>query len=140
MINQDKRNKRDDNRNRGGDIVIQQYEGGKDLYIDVTVVNPLCPTYIDAAQKPLGACKKRIDEKKTKYKNVIGNKWFEPMVVESLGGWSSNSYPIFKRIAERAAPRKNMTYSAALKDLSTKLSVSLQKSNGAMLSRRVAAP
>ena len=136
----DQKNQRREIKNRGGDIVIKKYEGGKDLYVDVTVVNPLCQTYIDDAQKPLGACKKRIEEKKTKYKNVIGGKWFEPMVVESLGGWSSNSYPIFKRIAQRSAPRKNITYSAALKDLSTKLSVSLQKSNGAMLSRRVLAP
>ena len=72
-------------RNRGGDLVIKCYEGGKDINIDVSVINPMAVSYVQLAREPLGAAKKRLDEKRRKYQNVIGNNWFEPMAVESFG-------------------------------------------------------
>ena len=125
------------NGNRAGDLVIYNYEGLKDLFVDVTVVNPLCPSYFQAAQKPLGACAARIGEKKNKYRNVVGNNWFEVCAIESFGGISPNAIPIFKCIALRSAPRKNISYAKALNELLYKINLSLQKSNGEMLARRM---
>ena len=131
------RNEVRDSQDRAGDLVILQYDNGCDLNADITVVNPRLKTYLPHAQSPLGACLKRIEEKRYKYRDIIGNQWFEPLVVETFGGWSSNSHPIFKRIAQRIAPRKNQTYGQALKYLATNLSFALQTANGEMLARRV---
>lgn len=128
------------NNKRMGDVVIQDYKNGRTLWIDVTVVNPVLPTYFEAAKKePFGACVKRQQEKRYKYRTDIeeNQKWFEPVVFETFGACSPNSHFIFKDISFAAATRKGSRYKDTLILLAKKLSFDIQKTNAEMLARRM---
>jgi hypothetical protein len=132
-----------ENNKRMGDVVIHDYKNGRTLWIDVSVVNPVAKTYFPHAKKEvLGACQKRIEEKRTKYRHDIaqGNKWFEPVVFDTFGACSRNSHFIFKEIAANVASRKGFSYSEALNKLARKLSMDVQTTNGQMLASRVLPP
>ena len=61
-------------------MVIKCYEGGREINIDVSVINPMADSYVQLASEPLGAA----------YHHDIGNNWFEPMAVESFGDNDDN--------------------------------------------------
>ena len=133
----------DEDNKRMGDVVIEGYKNGRTLWIDVSVVNSMAITYFPHAKKDvLGACLKRIDEKRTKYRYdiEIDNKWFEPVVFDTFGACSRNSHLIFKEIAANVTARKGIKYSDVLKKLARKMSLDLQTTNGQMLASRMLPP
>ena len=63
---------------------------------------------------------------------------FYPIVVESLGLWSSSSLEVLKDIARKITLTSGQTISKALTNLHERLSVCLWKYNGRMLLDRLA--
>jgi len=122
-----------------GDIFLPSWELNRDMYIDVTVTNPLCPSNLAQASRECGyAAQKAFLLKKVRYQEVVNANqlWFLPLAVESLGGWHPQAIPFFKSIARRLAQQKAIEISAAMRDLMTSLSVCLQKMNGRMMAER----
>ena len=69
---------------------------------------------------------------------VNRNPSFYPLVVESLGLWSSSSLEVLKDIARKTTLTSGQTISKALTNLHERLSVCLWKYNGRMLLDRLA--
>ena len=73
---------------RPGDIVLRNWQNGRDLYLDFSVISSLCPSYRNAASLKAGAAAAiRTDEKFVKYRALSSNIWVSPVSVEALGGW-----------------------------------------------------
>lgn len=123
-----------------GDIVIDCWINDTPLYIDVSIVNPVAPSYIRSAQVKEGAITRREIEKRTKYSEQINGpnaKLFQPVVCETFGGWKKESIMLFKLIAEKIAERKFTDVKTEFKILMTGLSFSLQKYNARMIKTRM---
>ena len=59
--------------------------------------------------------------------------FFQPLVVETFGGWDSDALAYLKKIARQAARRWGKNDALEIKNFFQKLSVSLQRSNAALL-------
>ena len=126
-----------------GDIVLLDYKRNKDLYLDITVVNSLCPTYLNAAAVSSGgAMAKRKQEKLIKYREVVEREGlaFLPLVVEILGGWDKQALLLFKEISRKLSEYLFMEPQVAIRRLMTGLSCILQKANAEMLVSRMYSP
>ena len=124
-----------DNREMPGVIFISDFDLLGDAYFDVSVINILCPSYLQKSSKgALCGSDIRYEEKKKKYPALGGQ--LKPLIVECTGGWNSFSFKYLKMIAELVASRKNQSVKKIMKTLLSSLSVSLQRQQGAMLVRR----
>ena len=73
-------------KSRPGDVLLREWRNGKPLFLDVSVVNPLCPTYVKGSLKNPGSARKaRVELKAKKYKELNIN--LTPMVVD-IGMWT----------------------------------------------------
>ena len=124
---------------RMGDIVLINWMESRDAYLDLPVVNSLCPSYLPKSIKQTGgAAEVRHQEKKKKYQDVIekNSVFFQPVIVETLGGWHESCVRLMKTFAERLANRNQTCPSLEEANLMTSLSIRLQKINGSMLASR----
>ena len=122
---------------RIGDIVLINYQHNKDLYVDFTVASTLAPSYINKSARAVGTTgRERYNMKMLKYARQINLVEFEPMVVESLGGWHEEGLKILARIARMKSTKENLDPKSGLARLMMRYSFLLQKMNGAMLAAR----
>ena len=59
--------------------------------------------------------------------------FFQPLVVETFGGWDKDATTYLKKIARQAARRWGKNDALEIKNFFQKLSVSLQRGNTALL-------
>ena len=124
---------------RPGDLVLLNWREGQDLYLDFSVASTLAPSYRAlSSRKGGGSAEERVKFKLNKYKDVVVK--FEPLVVESLGGWAESAIPLFKRFATRISEVEIIDPAKALARLLTSMSFRLQKLNGNMLAKRHCGP
>lgn len=129
---------------RMGDLVLREWVRGADLWIDVSVVGSLCPSYRNktinmrngVAGSPGAEILARVQEKNTKYAANRSRTHFQPLVVNTFGGWDSDAHKLFKKIAGKIAESKFTCVKMELKYLYQRLSCTLQKFNGTMLATR----
>jgi hypothetical protein len=62
---------------------------------------------------------------------------FEPLVVESIGGWNLEGIKLLKKIAARVAMESFFEEKTLLRDMMTSFSICLQKINTQMLLERI---
>jgi hypothetical protein len=108
-----------------GDIVLDCWVGNQSLYLDVSVVNRVAATYVNAAQIKTGAITKREEEKRLKYREFITGenaKLFQLIVCETFGGWKKESMMLFKRISEALAERNFTEPKVEMRKIMTELS------------------
>ena len=82
---------------RPADIMLPNFAGGKDLALDVTVVNSLQVALVEGAAKEPGfALQHRHREKWAKYGEACQAEGvqFEPLCVEVTGGWGQGEVTI----------------------------------------------
>ena len=124
-------------KDRMGDLVLRHWSNGRDLYLDFSVVSSLCGSYrSQAAKSPGGATSARVSEKMTKYSKQAQKVWFQPFVVETLGGWDVSAISLLKQFAARMAEHQFIDAKTSLQRLMTSLSICLQRYNGDMLATR----
>jgi len=125
---------------RMGDIVLFNWIECRDMFLDFSVINSLCPSYRSlSAKDPFSASNKRVSEKWDRYyKTVEDTKtMFTPVVVESLGGWHEDAVHLFKKFANSIANMKRSNEKDERNALMTSMSIRLQKMNGEMLALRM---
>ena len=132
-----------DNQSRPGDIFHPDFLRGRPAYFDLSaaVRNSLQQSFIVSSAITAGSAASAGEmEKDLRHQLNVESTGsiFYPLVVESLGLWSSSSLEVLKDIARKTTLTSGQTISKALTNLHERLSVCLWKNNGRMLLDRLA--
>ena len=116
---------------------------GRKVAFDVSVVSPTQEAYLfQAADHPAAA----IDARKaTKMRAHFENcrtegVFFQPLVVESFGGWDKDALGFLKELGRQQARRWGKDAALEIKYFFQRLSVALQRGNAALLIDRDVEP
>ena len=104
--------------------------------VDVSVIHPAAVTYIDHAQRPLGAAAFREREKETKYATLIAEEKaeFVPFVMESTGALGRQAKQFLEKLVISLNLTREFTAAWEIKDyLSRGLAITLQRGNAAVM-------
>ena len=77
--------------------------------------------------------KERVNAKLSKYREQSRIIKFQPLVVETLGGWDNKAKYLLKQTGHRVAVQEGIEQSLGFRNLMTDLSISLQKLNATMI-------
>ena len=122
---------------RPADVYVPNFDIYGEAYIDISVINILCPSYLGKSSKgPLCGAEIRYEMKLKKYEHLAQQ--FKPLIVECTGGWHAHSYKNIGAIAQLIASRSNQAVKIVMKRLISSLSISLQRHQGTMIVRRCA--
>ena len=132
----------------GGDsskrMDILLFSGGK-KWFDISVVNPMAPTYVKAAQEKGGAIKMREASKSLKWESDAkkAEAGFTPIIFESTGRRSEHVKQLLSQIAESAMSiteedvgsdsKKDQFKSKVVQEITQHLSVSMAHSNALII-------
>ena len=124
---------------RPADIYIPNWLDGKKVAFDVSVVSPTQDAILHrAADTPAAAiemrkaAKNRLHFDNCRAQGIV----FEPLVVETFGGWDSRATKLLKDMARQSARRWGKNNSEEIKFFFQRLSVALQRGNAALLIER----
>ena len=118
------------------DLLVFGHEGGRDVFVDVSVTNPLSPSFIRWSHQRRGYCaNRRYREKVTKYDAAVRQlgdptgapPLFVPFVLESLGLLHDASHKWLQNIFSGYPDVRTALY--------RELSWTLWKSSGCILAR-----
>ncbi len=125
------------------DILIENFENGRALCVDVTVVSPLVSTE---------ACRKEVQQrgisapalegaelqKIAKYEDRCGDAGllFAPLAFEAMGGHGRRGQHVLSRLADACASRTNYPRTLAHTRLRQLISIAIQRGNARALLRR----
>ena len=121
---------------RPADIYVEGWADGRRFAFDVSVVSPTQDAIIDRASDIAAAA---IDMRKTEKNRKHGANChasgivFEPLVVETFGGWDPAAVKTLKIMATHCAPRKSIAPALEIKQFFQRLSVALQRGNASLL-------
>lgn len=122
------------------DVLVRQYEGGRDLAIDVTVVNSVQTSSLTNAAVTSGAAILSAETAKIrKYRDACTRAGFnfQPFVVESYGGLGHHAVSLIKTLALRISRQRNLHLSVVTHRLFCDLSVVLQRANAHAILERL---
>ena len=124
---------------RPADIFISHWLLDRGICLDVSIVNPICPTSVSGASKTPASAAIRAEKLKLSTYALLcsaANLDFCPLVMETFGGFGPLSIPILKRISKALSIKRDETESAALNTLCNNLSFVCQRSLGETLMSR----
>jgi hypothetical protein len=96
-------------RERPADVLLEEWAGHRSLCVDVTIVNPLCATYLAGSAAVNGsAATKKATQKRNKYGLACTEAGldFTPLVVETLGGIEKSGVAFIRALASRLGSRR----------------------------------
>jgi hypothetical protein len=118
---------RDDGKRPDG-MTLSPWSRGKALVWDVTVVDPLCTTYLNSSViEPFSASKNAELKKRSKYQNLSDNFLFIPIGFDVLGGFGPEAKSIINTIGKEIFKRTGEIKSTLF--LKEKISIEIQRSN-----------
>ena len=124
---------------RPADILVQDWDRGKPVDFDISVVSPLNSNVLSAAGARAGATSEAAELRKHTVNDAkcaeLG--WVSiPLVVESYGAWGKEAQQSFSKLATRLAVHGCVQKSMVTFELYARLNISLMRANSrAMLSR-----
>ena len=121
---------------RPADAFVEEWIDGKKVAFDVSVVSPTQDAVIDrAAINAASAIEMRKSEKNRKDADNCraSGLFFEPLAVETFGGWDPGAVKKLKVIATQCAPRKGISPALEIKQFFQRLSIALQRGNSTLL-------
>ena len=121
---------------RPADIFVENWTDGKKVAFDVSVISPTQDAAIDqAAINAAHAIELRKTEKIRKHSDNCraAGLHFEPLVVETFGGWDPGAVKKLKAFATQCAPRKGIAPALEIKQFFQRLSIALQRGNATLL-------
>lgn len=123
---------------RPADILVVNYERGRDRAFDVTVANPLKKSAIEETLKGdvLFAAKDLHTAKVNKYNELKPNVEVVPLAFQSLGGHTEQVSALILDIAKRLKHHKNKASSIIKCELIVKISFILMKGVAAQILKR----
>ena len=120
---------------RPADIYINDWDGRK-IAFDVSVTSPTQENLIfQAADRPAAAIEARKRQKIRVHAQNCRDQGvdFQPLVVETFGGWDSDALKFLKEMARIDARRWGKDEAIEIKQFFQRLSISLQRGNAALL-------
>jgi hypothetical protein len=125
-----------------GNIFLPNWKGRKTA-LDITVISPLCQSYVKQASKTTGAAlairaqeKRRVHHAHCRAQGIK----FVPLVVESLGGWDADAVAIIREMTKQMAFRSNTPPSVAINQSFQCMGILLQRSNATLMAMRGPSP
>ena len=128
---------------RPADIFVNNWADGRKIAFDVSVTSPTQEAVVlQAADHPAAAIEARKLSKNRVHFDNCRNQgvFFQPLVVESFGGWDSDALKFLKELGRQEARRWGKDSALEIKFLFQKLSVALQRGNAALLLDRDSEP
>ena len=128
---------------RPADVVIENWIDGRKVAFDVSVTSPTQEAIVfQAAEHPGSAINARkLSKNRAHFENCRSQGiWFQPLVVETFGGWDQDAVKLLKAIAHQDARRWGKDPSLEIKHFFQRLSVALQRGNAALLIERDSEP
>ena len=125
---------------RPADVLIPSWSGGRDTALDVTMVNPLCPTLVNRAAADPGHALATAHQRKWQKHGeacLAQGLAFIPLPVETLGGWSGPAADQIRKLGQALAWSTGQEEGVTVKHLFGRLSVLLMRGNTALLLNRV---
>ena len=125
---------------RPADVFLPNWSGGRDTALDITVVNPLRADFIEyEANTPGYALSQAFNRKMRQIGTACEREGivFEPLPVETLGGWSSRATKVLRRIGIALASQSRKEEGEVVSHLFQRLSLLLCKGNAALLQNRM---
>ena len=121
---------------RPADVYIANWVDGRKMALDVSVVSPTQDAILHrAADSAAAAIEMRKSTKmRAHFDNCRGQGiTFQPLVVETFGGWDVEAVKLLKDIARLDARRWAKNDALEIKHFFQRLSVALQRGNAALL-------
>ena len=128
---------------RPADVYIENWIDGAKIAFDVSVVSPTQDAVLlQAAETPASAIKMRKASKIRDHFDACRAQGvsFQPLVVETFGGWDTDAVKHLKKMAVHDARRWGKKDSLEIKHFFQRLSVTLQRGNAALLVERDVEP
>ena len=110
------------------------------MALDVTVVNPLCPSLVNRAAAEPGHALSVAHQRKWQRHGeacMAEGLVFCPLAVETLGGWSGSATDQIRRLGVALARANSQDESEAVKHLFGRLSILLMRGNSSLMLNRV---
>ena len=104
--------------------------------VDVSVIHPAAASYVDHAQRPLGAAAFREREKERRYATLVAEEKAElvPFVMESTGAVGQQAKQFIDRLVLSLNLAREFNAAWEVKDyLSRGLAIALQRGNAAVM-------
>ena len=124
---------------RPADIYIPDWIDGRKVAFDVSVISPTQEALLlRAAETAATAIEARKASKnRTHFENCRAQGiFFQPLVVETFGGWDPIAADFLKKLATKEARRWGKTPALEIKHFFQRLSIALQRGNAALLIAR----
>ena len=128
---------------RPADIYVANWIDGRKTAFDVSVVSPTQEAILHRAADSAGAAieMRKASKFRTHFNNCREQGIsFQPLVVETFGGWDKDATKFLKEMARQAARRWGTNDAIEIKHFFQRLSVALQRGNSALLINRDADP
>ena len=120
-------------------VITNQRTDGRKVALDVSVTSPTLKAFLHrAAETAATAIEVRKASKiRAHFENCQAQGvFFQPLVVESFGGWDPVAVDFLKKMATKEARRWGKTPAVEIKHFFQRLSIALQRGNAALLIAR----
>ena len=124
---------------RPANVYVGNWVDGRKVAFDVSVTSPTQEAILfQAADRPAAAIEARKQSKmRAHFSNCQSQGiFFQPLVVESFGGWDFDALKFLKEIGRQDARRWGKDSAMEIKYFFQRLSVALQRGNAALLIER----
>ena len=124
---------------RPADIFIEHWVNGRKVAFDVSVTSPTQEAVVfHSADRPAAAIDARkLSKIRAHFDNCRSQGiFFQPLVVETFGGWDRDALSFLKEIGRQDARRWGKDAALEIKYFFQRLSISLQRGNAALLIER----
>ena len=121
---------------RPADIYVENWVDGRKVAFDVSVTSPTQEAIVvQAAVRPAAAIEARKTAKNRAHFDNCRSQGihFQPLVVESFGGWDKDALKFLKELSRQDARRWGKDSALEIKYFFQRLSVALQRGNAALL-------
>ena len=128
---------------RPADVYVEHWVDGRKVAFDVSVTSPTQEAILfQAADRPAAAIDARKASKNRAHLSDCRAQGihFQPLVVETFGGWCPEAISYLKEIARLNARRWGRDSALEIKYLFQRLSISLQRGNAALIADRDVEP
>ena len=121
---------------RPADIYVENWVDGRKVAFDVSVTSPTQEAVVfQAADRPAAAIEARKTTKNRAHFDNCRSEGihFQPLVVESFGGWDKDALVFLKELSRQDARRWGKDSALEIKYFFQRLSIALQRGNAALL-------
>ena len=124
---------------RPADVYVANWIDGRKMAFDVSVISPTQEAVLHRAADSAAAAinMRKASKNRTHYENCRSQGInFQPLVVETFGGWDKDAVQFLKDIARLDARRWGKNDALEIKQFFQRLSITLQRGNAALLINR----